>query len=75
MKPSRVERTAGQVPEGKGEPSPVLGIDLGTTYSLVAHLDRLGRPTSIPNSDGELLTPSVVLFDADGPVVVRCRAR
>ena len=71
MKPSRDRRFDGQGTNEKGEPVAVLGIDLGTTYSLVAHLDRLGRPTSIPNSDGELLTPSVVLFDADGPVVGR----
>ena len=47
------------------------GIDLGTTYSLVAHLDRLGRPATIPNAEGELLTPSVVLLDDAGPVVGR----
>lgn len=47
----------------------VLGIDLGTTYSVVAHLDRQGRPTTIPNAAGELLTPSVVLFDDQSAVV------
>jgi molecular chaperone DnaK len=47
----------------------VVGIDLGTTYSVIAHLDALGRPTSIPNSVGEIITPSVVLFDDAGPVV------
>src|SRR5205085_8715474 len=45
------------------------GIDLGTTFSVVAHLDNQGRPTSIPNSSGDILTPSVVLFDPDGPIV------
>jgi molecular chaperone DnaK len=49
--------------------APVLGIDLGTTYSVVAHLDAHGRPVSIPNAAGDLLTPSVVLFDDAGPVV------
>jgi hypothetical protein len=48
---------------------PAVGIDLGTTYSVVAYLDPQGRPTCIPNSDGDLLTPSVVLFD-DNDVVV-----
>lgn len=47
----------------------VVGIDLGTTYSVVAHLDPLGRPTTVPNSAGDLLTPSVVLLGADGTVV------
>jgi molecular chaperone DnaK len=48
---------------------PALGIDLGTTYSVVAHLDVQGRPVSIPNAAGDLLTPSVVLFAEDGVVV------
>jgi molecular chaperone DnaK len=50
-------------------PGVAIGIDLGTTYSVVAHLDAHGRPISIPNSVGELLTPSVVLFE-DGGVIV-----
>lgn len=51
------------------EQQPVIGIDLGTTYSVVAHVDGQGRPTSIINAAGDILTPSVVLFDHDGPVV------
>jgi molecular chaperone DnaK len=46
-----------------------VGIDLGTTYSVVAYLDAQGRPCSIPNAAGDLLTPSVVLFDEGGSVV------
>jgi molecular chaperone DnaK len=46
-----------------------LGIDLGTTYSVIAHLDATGRPTSIPNAAGDLTTPSVVLFEDGNPVV------
>jgi molecular chaperone DnaK len=48
---------------------PAVGIDLGTTYSVVAYLDPEGRPTSIHNANGDLLTPSVVLFDDGGTVV------
>lgn len=48
---------------------PAVGIDLGTTYSVIAYLDPQGRPTSVPNTEGDLLTPSVVLFDDDGVVV------
>lgn len=48
---------------------PAVGIDLGTTYSVIAYLDPQGRPTSIPNTHGDLLTPSVVLFDDSGTVV------
>ncbi|HEV3343986.1 MAG TPA: Hsp70 family protein [Pirellulales bacterium] len=57
---------------GRSDPNQrAIGIDLGTTYSVVAHVDPQGRPTSIANSHGDLLTPSVVLFDADGTVVGR----
>src|SRR5579872_4949616 len=49
--------------------TPAVGIDLGTTFSVVAHLDVAGRPVTIPNSEGELLTPSVVLFDGKTTVV------
>ncbi len=47
----------------------VLGIDLGTTYSVVAYINQHGRPEIIPNREGERITPSVVLFDADTPLV------
>ena len=47
---------------------PAVGIDLGTTFSALAHLDETGRPATIVNAEGELTTPSVVLFD--GPDVV-----
>ena len=32
----------------------VFGIDLGTTYSCISHVDRFGRPEVIGNLDGEL---------------------
>src|SRR5207237_4342078 len=47
----------------------VVGIDLGTTFSALAALDDRGRPVTLPNRDGELLTPSAVLI-ADGEAVV-----
>ncbi len=50
-------------------PPPAVGIDLGTTYSAVAYLDSTGRPQTIPNSEGDKLTPSVVFFDEDAVVV------
>ncbi len=49
----------------------IIGIDLGTTYSAVAHLDRQGCPVTIPGTNGEMLTPSVVFFDDAGPIVGR----
>ncbi|MEX1228867.1 MAG: Hsp70 family protein [Planctomycetaceae bacterium] len=46
-----------------------VGIDLGTTYSCIAHLNEHGEPVTIPNQEGELLTPSVVMFDGAEVVV------
>jgi molecular chaperone DnaK len=46
-----------------------VGIDLGTTFSVVARLDSTGNPRVIPNLDGDLSTPSIVYFH-DGGVVV-----
>jgi len=46
-----------------------VGIDLGTTYSAVAHLDTEGRPWTVLNAEGDLTTPSVVFFDESGAVV------
>src|SRR5262249_1913067 len=65
-KPASASGTAGRPAT---TPGIALGIDLGTTYSVVAHLDMHGRPTTIPNAHGELLTPSVVLFDPEGVIV------
>lgn len=52
------------------ESEPLIGIDLGTTNSAVAHIDPHGRPVCLPNADGDFLTPSVVFFENEGPVVV-----
>ncbi|MFP6769806.1 MAG: Hsp70 family protein [Planctomycetaceae bacterium] len=49
--------------------APAVGIDLGTTFSVVAHLDNQGRPWTIANSEGDLTTPSIVFFD-DGQAIV-----
>lgn len=45
--------------------SKIIGIDLGTTNSCVAFLDR-GTPVVIPNAEGSRTTPSVVAFGKDG---------
>jgi molecular chaperone DnaK len=47
----------------------LVGIDLGTTYSAIAALDDRGRPFTVPNRDGEMLTPSAVLFACEDVVV------
>src|ERR1041385_284881 len=46
-----------------------VGIDLGTTFSAVAHIDAYGKPQIIPNSESERITPSVILFDGDKAIV------
>ncbi|MDB5307334.1 MAG: hscC [Gemmataceae bacterium] len=53
---------------------PIVGIDLGTTNSAVAHLTPDG-PNIIPNALGGRLTPSVVGVDESGVVVVGAAAR
>ena len=40
-----------------------VGIDLGTTFSAIAHIDNYGKPQILPNSESERITPSVILFD------------
>jgi molecular chaperone DnaK len=53
-----------------------VGIDLGTTYSLVAYVDKTtNRPVCIPGPHGSTLCPSVVSLDADGSVIVGEPAR
>lgn len=51
-----------------------IGIDLGTTYSAISVMKPDGSPMILPNSEGQNITPSVVLFPdtsggADEPLV------
>jgi molecular chaperone DnaK len=55
-------------------PGRLIGIDLGTTFCAVATLDERGQAITVPNQDGEMLTPSAVLID-DGNAVVGQSAR
>ena len=49
----------------------IIGIDLGTTYSVVAILDEsTAEPVVIPNSEGSNKTPSIVAFTESGEVLV-----
>ncbi|MCO4743466.1 MAG: Hsp70 family protein [Proteobacteria bacterium] len=48
----------------------VLGIDLGTTFSAMAHVNRYGKPEIVTNAEGYQTTPSVVHFyDEDACIV------
>jgi molecular chaperone DnaK len=51
-----------------------IGIDLGTTFSVASYIDHAGHTLVIRNAQGEILTPSVVLF-GDSEVVVGKEAR
>lgn len=52
-----------------------LGIDLGTTYSCVAYVNKDGNATVLKNSEGGLTTPSVVYFEDEKTVVVGDQAK
>ncbi len=55
-------------------PPRAIGIDLGTTHSLVAFV-RDGRPEVVADCDGERLLPSVVHYDEHGQALVGRGAR
>jgi molecular chaperone HscC len=52
----------------------IVGIDLGTTFSLAAIVQD-GAPIVLPNALGEILTPSAVSVASDGTVLVGAAAR
>jgi len=59
-----------QISEPQKPPVQAIGIDLGTTHSLVAAVSR-GRPSCLVADEGEaLVLPSVVHYSANGSVVV-----
>ncbi len=47
----------------------IFGIDLGTTYSCIAYVDKTGRANVLPNQEHQLTTPSVVLFEQETRIV------
>ncbi len=47
----------------------IIGVDFGTTYSCIAHLEK-GIPQVIPNLDGLPTTPSVVSFMESGDKLI-----
>src|SRR5436190_20840962 len=52
----------------------VVGIDLGTTFSLAAYMEH-GRPVVVRDEHGVALVPSVISFHEDGSVLVGSEAR
>lgn len=55
--------------------APVIGIDLGTTNSVVSSCDESGLVTVITDEGGDRIIPSVVHFEEGGSVVVGRLAR
>ena len=60
--------------EATTSPSALLGIDLGTTNSVCA-IWQEGKAHLIPNTLGEMLTPSVISLDEDGQILIGKAAR
>lgn len=52
----------------------IIGIDLGTTNSVMAIMEA-GKPTVIPNSEGDYLTPSIVSFTKTGERIIGSLAK
>ena len=48
----------------------ILGIDLGTTNSVVSYLQADGTVKVIPNPEGTMTTPSIVAFKASGEEII-----
>jgi molecular chaperone DnaK len=49
--------------------SVAVGIDLGTTFSAIAYVNKHGVPEVLPNAEGDRITPSVILFEEDDVIV------
>src|SRR3989442_6604250 len=72
--PGALNMTPIQIDFGKTPSERIIGIDLGTTNSLVAYMD-LTAPKVIPGEDGDRLVPSVVSLTRSGEIVVGNPAR
>ena len=53
----------------------VYGIDLGTTYSCIAQMDKFDQAVVLTNFDGSLTTPSVVYFESEDKSIVGADAK
>ena len=57
------------------QPGNIIGIDLGTTTTLVARFNEAGRPEITNNAEGNPITPSVIQIDDAGSVIVGTEAK
>ncbi|MFN3556938.1 MAG: Hsp70 family protein [Bacteroidales bacterium] len=53
----------------------IYGIDLGTTYSCIAHVDEFGKPVIIANMENERTTPSVIFLETPENIIVGTEAK
>jgi molecular chaperone DnaK len=53
----------------------IIGIDLGTTTTLVARFNEAGKPEITNNVEGSTITPSVIQIDEAGNVVIGSEAK
>ena len=54
---------------------PIIGIDLGTSNTVVAHVDATGKPVVLADDNGHKIHPSVVSFHPNGGVVIGAAAK
>ncbi|MCA9677941.1 MAG: Hsp70 family protein, partial [Myxococcales bacterium] len=54
---------------------PILGIDLGTSNTVVAVCGEDGQPRVLPDDNGYKIQPSVVSFHPNGSVIVGAEAK
>ncbi len=59
---------------GNQQAAPIIGIDLGTTFSLAAYM-KDGKPTLVRDQEGESRVASAILFLPDGRTLIGQEAR
>ncbi len=64
-----------QIDFGESRKSKIVGIDLGTTNSLVAYLDTTGAPKIVEDSEGRKIVPSIVSLTDNGRLIAGEPAR
>jgi len=57
------------------KPANIIGIDLGTTTTLVARFNEAGKPEITNNAEGNPITPSVIQIDDAGHVIIGSEAK
>ena len=68
-----INLSSGNIEEQKKVPPVIVGIDLGTTHSLVAYV-KSGKPEILKKDGNSGLVPSVIHFSDDGTIVVGHKA-